>query len=134
MGFQGKDPATDFRGMGFLGLDNLRYFCEHHTDDWQKIVYYQAERTDSKDYPVAIAGINITSLLMDLLEVDTEPSIEGRLVRPILFDHPNAFEEIYCICFKLLDQTWDDMEASYMQVTFFFFVFVIFSIFIQIVH
>jgi len=23
IGFQGKDPMTDFRGMGMLGLDNL---------------------------------------------------------------------------------------------------------------
>jgi hypothetical protein len=23
LGFQGKDPATDFRGMGVLGLDQL---------------------------------------------------------------------------------------------------------------
>lgn len=26
IGFQGDDPKTDFRGMGLLGLDNLRYY------------------------------------------------------------------------------------------------------------
>tara|TARA_B110001452_G_scaffold133805_1_gene111266 strand:+ start:198 stop:1292 length:1095 start_codon:yes stop_codon:yes gene_type:complete len=29
IGFQGADPATDFRGMGVLGLHNLLYFGAH---------------------------------------------------------------------------------------------------------
>jgi hypothetical protein len=28
LGFQGKDPCTDFRGMGLLGLDVLVYLGE----------------------------------------------------------------------------------------------------------
>jgi hypothetical protein len=28
---QGTDPATDFRGMGLLGLEQLVYFAENHT-------------------------------------------------------------------------------------------------------
>lgn len=31
LGFQGTDPATDFRGMGLLGLEQLVYFSENHT-------------------------------------------------------------------------------------------------------
>jgi hypothetical protein len=30
IGFQGRDPATDFRGMGMLGLDHLAYLCTAH--------------------------------------------------------------------------------------------------------
>ena len=30
LGFQGKDPATDFRGMGLLGLIQLRHFAVVH--------------------------------------------------------------------------------------------------------
>ena len=30
MGFQGTDPATDFRGMGLLGLEQLIYFAERY--------------------------------------------------------------------------------------------------------
>jgi hypothetical protein len=35
MGFQGTDPATDFRGMGYLGLINLIYFAEVHNDQYR---------------------------------------------------------------------------------------------------
>jgi hypothetical protein len=36
-------------------------------------------------------------------------------VHKILFDHPHAFEEIYCVTFQLLDRTWDEMHAGYMD-------------------
>jgi len=36
-------------------------------------------------------------------------------VQKILFDHANAFEEIYCITFQMLDRTWDEMHAGYMD-------------------
>jgi hypothetical protein len=29
IGFQGSDPATDFRGAGYLGLKQLLSICEH---------------------------------------------------------------------------------------------------------
>eukprot|EP00118_Oscarella_pearsei_P008424 m.43306 g.43306 ORF g.43306 m.43306 type:complete len:154 (+) comp33425_c0_seq11:496-957(+) len=32
IGFQGNNPATDFRGMGILALENLLYFAEEHPD------------------------------------------------------------------------------------------------------
>ena len=33
IGFQGRDPATDFRGLGLLSLSNLCYYAIHHTDE-----------------------------------------------------------------------------------------------------
>lgn len=33
----------------------------------------------------------------------------------MLFDHPKCFEEIYCIALRVLDVTWDEMNASYMD-------------------
>eukprot|EP01103_Thecamoeba_quadrilineata_P003495 TRINITY_DN13261_c0_g1_i1.p1 TRINITY_DN13261_c0_g1~~TRINITY_DN13261_c0_g1_i1.p1 ORF type:complete len:303 (+),score=30.02 TRINITY_DN13261_c0_g1_i1:51-959(+) len=60
LGFQGEDPATDFRGMGILGLDNLLYFASNYTQDAQRIA--------DLDYGLAIAGINLTYHLMELLK------------------------------------------------------------------
>lgn len=71
IGFQGTDPATDFRGMGILGLNNLLYFAEVHPETFRKIVTVQAERKE-RDYPVAVAGINITQMLYDLLRIGQE--------------------------------------------------------------
>lgn len=62
---KGTDPATDFRGMGMLGLENLIYFAENYNEQWKKILAVQHERS-GKDYPVAVAGINVTSTLFEI--------------------------------------------------------------------
>ena len=112
MGFQGQDPATDFRGMGMLGLDNLLYIAENHPVIFRRIVKEQSSRDDN-DYPVAVTGISITQLLYTIF---TDKKVtEDKLVFEILFDHDHAFEEMYCIIFQLLDRTWDEMNAAYMD-------------------
>lgn len=112
LGFQGTDPATDFRGMGLLGLEQLVYFAENHNDIFRKIVNGQIARKE-REYPVAVAGINITQKLYEILKVNDEGS-DGTIF-PILFSHRHAFEEMYCTTFQVLDHTWDDMNASYMD-------------------
>lgn len=65
LGFQSENPATDFRGMGILGLENLLYFSKHENNTAKDIVAYGSEAIG---YPFAITGINITSLLLDLIK------------------------------------------------------------------
>ncbi|EPZ37025.1 Engulfment/cell motility, ELMO domain-containing protein [Rozella allomycis CSF55] len=38
LGFQGKDPATDFRGMGLLGLSQLIFFGNEYPDESNEIL------------------------------------------------------------------------------------------------
>lgn len=116
LGFQGTDPASDFRGMGLLGLHNLIYFAEKYTDTFRAIVKRNVDR-GSRDYPAAVAGINITQLLFETLNVNKPINFNGPVLQifRILFDHPFAFEEMYCTIFQVLDRTWDEMNASYME-------------------
>lgn len=65
IGFQGTDPASDFRGMGLLGLENLCHFAKHETNNAKDMVEYGY---NAIGYPFAITGINITSLLLDLMK------------------------------------------------------------------
>jgi len=88
------------------------YFAESHTDVFRKIVNGQLARKE-REYPVAVAGINLTQKLYEILKVNDEGG-EGTIF-PILFSHKHAFEEMYCSSFQVLDYTWDDMNASYMD-------------------
>jgi hypothetical protein len=63
LGFQSNDPARDFRGMGLLALDNLIYLAEHYAPQMRHIL------NDTKEYPFASVGINITSMLFTLLNI-----------------------------------------------------------------
>lgn len=116
LGFQGTDPASDFRGMGLLGLQNLIYFAEKYTDVFRAIVKRNVDR-GNRDYPAAVAGINITQLLFEVLNINKPINFNGPPLQifRVLFDHPFAFEEMYCTIFQVLDRTWDEMNASYME-------------------
>lgn len=58
IGFQGRDPATDFRGMGLLGLRNLVDFASSWKQQSQAILADTATHTNW--YGMAIAGISLT--------------------------------------------------------------------------
>eukprot|EP01112_Ceratiomyxa_fruticulosa_P021611 TRINITY_DN7666_c0_g3_i2.p1 TRINITY_DN7666_c0_g3~~TRINITY_DN7666_c0_g3_i2.p1 ORF type:complete len:712 (+),score=155.21 TRINITY_DN7666_c0_g3_i2:203-2338(+) len=113
IGFQGTDPATDFRGMGILGLENLLYFAEAHSEVFRRIISTNLARKE-REYPVAVAGINLSQMLYDLLRVGETENADC-VIFPILFSHRFAFEEMYSTSFQVLDYTWDDMQASYMD-------------------
>jgi len=62
VGFQGNSPATDFRGMGMLGLENLAHFADHHGELARSVLLTSQHPTQW--FPFAATGINITSWLL----------------------------------------------------------------------
>ena len=65
LGFQGKDPSTDFRGMGLLGLIQLEYFGTKHYEKASEILLHSNHIR--RFYPYAATGINFTGLIYDFL-------------------------------------------------------------------
>ena len=66
VGFQGKDPATDFRGVGILGLDNLLAITDEgspYRDEAKKM--YQDSINPECWYYFAVTGLSITKKLLD---------------------------------------------------------------------
>eukprot|EP00917_Polyrhabdina_sp_WS-2016_P004588 GHVP01010519.1.p1 GENE.GHVP01010519.1~~GHVP01010519.1.p1 ORF type:complete len:740 (+),score=120.43 GHVP01010519.1:1562-3781(+) len=62
LGFQGCDPATDFRGCGALALVNLAYFVTHYNKSATRL-YREATYHPTLAYSFAVTGINITAWL-----------------------------------------------------------------------
>ena len=126
LGFQSADPTKDLRGMGLLGLANLVYFGEHYADVFQRLVSAQRKR----DYPLACAGINITALLLELLNmkdegepqtVQSRPPFDGQWGSDMffffchMFYRERAFEDMYCFCLRRLDRMMVAMDANYAE-------------------
>ena len=65
IGFQGTDPATDWRGMGCLGLDDLHYLCTVHTKLARSILAQSL--TPTHWFSLAITSINVTAFTLSLL-------------------------------------------------------------------
>lgn len=65
IGFQGEDPATDFRGMGLLGLQQLVFFATRFPDSARLVLSHSHHPVHG--YPFACTGINLTHLAWTLL-------------------------------------------------------------------
>ncbi|KAA6387594.1 MAG: hypothetical protein EZS28_016882, partial [Streblomastix strix] len=71
IGFQGKDPQTDFRGSGLKGLQMLSEFASSQTDDARSIIVI-SQGNDTQQigfFSLALTGINATGYLLDQLGV-----------------------------------------------------------------
>ncbi|XP_025824090.1 ELMO domain-containing protein A-like isoform X2 [Panicum hallii] len=117
MGWQGKDPSTDFRGGGYISLENLLYFSKNFPKSFQELLGKKNGDRALWEYPFAVAGVNITFMLIQMLELQAAKpkSLIGAVFLNLLKENDRAFDILYCITFKLMDQKWLDMHASYMD-------------------
>lgn len=106
IGFQGEDPATDFRGMGLLGLENLLYFSSRYGDEARKVLLHSQH--PKFGYPFACVGINLTSLAYKM-------TMDGRLKKHFYnacpdFIYIKDFHKAYCAIFQWFDKFWMDSK------------------------
>ncbi|KAI5066055.1 hypothetical protein GOP47_0018679 [Adiantum capillus-veneris] len=69
MGWQGSDPSTDFRGGGFISLENLLFFARKFPRTFQQLLSKEGGRRSTWEYPFAVAGVNITFMLIQMLDL-----------------------------------------------------------------
>lgn len=117
MGWQGTDPSTDFRGGGFISLENLIYFASKYPDSFQRLLHKKDGIRAEWEYPFAVAGINISFMLAQMLDLQTgKPSTPaGIRFMELLAEDETAFDDLYCVAFQVMDAQWLAMRASYME-------------------
>ncbi|XP_058093754.1 uncharacterized protein LOC131239869 isoform X2 [Magnolia sinica] len=71
MGWQGRDPSTDFRGAGFISLENLLFFAKTFSISFQRLLNKQGGKRATWEYPFAVAGVNITFMIMQMLDLNS---------------------------------------------------------------
>ncbi|KAK2969291.1 hypothetical protein RJ640_030832 [Escallonia rubra] len=101
MGWQGKDPSTDFRGAGFISLENLLFFAKTFSTSFQRLLNKQGGKRAAWEYPFAVAGVNITFMIMQMLNLDAK--------------NEWAFDLLYCMAFVVMDKLWLERNATYME-------------------
>lgn len=117
MGWQGKDPSTDFRGGGYISLENLLFFAKNFSKSFQDLLRKEEGDRSVWEYPFAVAGVNITFMLIQMLDLEAvKPgSLVGANFLKFLSANESAFDLLYCITFKLMDHEWLAMRATYMD-------------------
>jgi hypothetical protein len=127
IGFQGNDPATDFRAMGLLGLQLLIYLFTNYNSRCKHIL------SQNRDYPFCVAGINVANALLDMLNLKVmdhrdkssitllskygawDNIVFNFMCRQWIHARNHSFEETFCLLVELLDHVWVDMNATYMR-------------------
>jgi len=117
MGWQGPNPATDFRGCGFVSLENLMFFARRYPASFQRLLLKTQGLRATWEYPFAVAGVNVSHMLIQLLELNSArpKSLPGINFVRMLSEHEEAFDILYSIAFEMMDAQWLAMRASYMQ-------------------
>lgn len=117
MGWQGKDPSTDFRGAGFICLENLLFFAKTYPKSFQCLLQKQKGSRATWEYPFAVAGVNITFMLIQILDLRSKKpgTLLGAIFLKMLAENEWAFDLLYCIAFEMMDAQWLAMQASYME-------------------
>ena len=75
MGWQGENPGTDFRAAGLISLEHLLYLGREHPDVFFRLMLKQDGVRSEWEYPFAVAGVNVTHMLAELLELRKEPLV-----------------------------------------------------------
>ncbi|KAJ3363213.1 hypothetical protein HDU91_003063 [Kappamyces sp. JEL0680] len=103
IGFQGKDPSTDFRSMGLLALDNLHFFCDRYNQIAKRILTVSHHQTSW--FSLAIVGINITAYCLRL--------VRTRQLQWTFYAYgvsKEIFNEVYCFVFDAWETYWSGQK------------------------
>ncbi|KAF8369408.1 hypothetical protein HHK36_032578 [Tetracentron sinense] len=143
MGWQGRDPSTDFRGAGFISLENLLFFAKTFslvfifpfivTDILSAFIEQAGRKRATWEYPFAVAGVNITFMIMQMLDLDASYLFAAKprtFVRTVFIqmlsgeviefldacsENEWAFDLLYCVAFVVMDKQWLEKNATYME-------------------
>ena len=103
IGFQGNNPATDFRGMGVLSLKNMIYLLEKRKNVGLKI--FGLSNHPSFGFSFAIVAINFTGTAYDYMK-------NGKL-KGYMYNLPNCteygfenFQDFFCDMFLEFAEYW----------------------------
>ncbi|KAL2320547.1 hypothetical protein Fmac_029516 [Flemingia macrophylla] len=117
MGWQGSDPSTDFRGGGFISLENLIFFAMNYPESFQRLLHKQDGTRAEWEYPFAVAGINISFMLAQMLDLQAglPSSSSGVYFLKFLEVDEMAFDILFCVAFQIMDAQWLARRATYME-------------------
>ena len=105
------------RGAGFISLENLLFFAKTFSISFQLLLKKQTGKRAAWEYPFAVAGVNITFMIMQMLDLDaSKPRTFVRAVfLQMLSENEWAFDLLYCVAFMVMDKQWLDRNATYME-------------------
>jgi hypothetical protein len=104
IGFQGNDPATDLRGVGFMGLIQALYFVM--TPELVPLArnMYRLSLNESQNFPFLVLSINVTRIALHALRdglLDRQSSRENSVWSAVNFFYVSVMYHIYKVTYLI---------------------------------
>lgn len=108
------------RGGGLLSLQLLAYFAETSEAVFLSLMRKEQGTRAEWEYPFAAAGVNLTFMLVNVLQLSGSSSelhatSTGRGFLRLLVERDDALEQLYMATFRALDEEWLHRKAGYME-------------------
>ncbi|RWR79671.1 ELMO/CED-12 family protein isoform 1 [Cinnamomum micranthum f. kanehirae] len=89
----------------------------HGQDSFQRLLHKQDEQRAEWEYPFVVAGINISFMLVQMLDLQSgrPTSVAGIRSLEQLGEDEEAFDNLFCVAFQMMDAQWLAKHASYMM-------------------
>uniref|UniRef100_A0A7N2M3X4 ELMO domain-containing protein n=1 Tax=Quercus lobata TaxID=97700 RepID=A0A7N2M3X4_QUELO len=96
---------------------SFSYLSEHLLESFQRLLHKQDGTRAEWEYPFAVAGINISFMLAQMLDLQSgkPTSLAGIRFLELLGEDEMAFDNLYCVAFRMMDAQWLAKRASYME-------------------
>ncbi|KAI7992592.1 ELMO domain-containing protein A [Camellia lanceoleosa] len=104
---------SDF-GRKWVGKDPI---LDRFQEAFQSLLHKRDGRRAEWEYPFAVAGINMSFTLVQMLDIQSgkPTTVAGIRFLDLLIEDEMAFDNLYCIAFQMMDAQWLAMRASYME-------------------
>ncbi|XP_010653153.1 uncharacterized protein LOC100250039 isoform X3 [Vitis vinifera] len=91
--------------------------CVEHQDTFQRLLHKLDGNRADWEYPFAVAGINISFMLIQMLDLQSGKPTSQAAVRflQLLGEDEMAFDNLFCVAFQMMDAQWLAKRASYME-------------------
>ncbi|KAJ6911373.1 LOW QUALITY PROTEIN: hypothetical protein NC652_021863 [Populus alba x Populus x berolinensis] len=89
-----------------------------HQTSFQHLLKKQGGKRSAWEYPFAVAGVNITFMIMQMLDLDalkTRRTFVRSVFLQMLSENEWAFDLLYCVAFVVMDKQWLERNATYME-------------------
>ncbi|KAI8996397.1 ELMO/CED-12 family-domain-containing protein [Trametes punicea] len=108
LGFETEDIGHEFREVGVLGLDCLKYFVEKDPDYWAKVVQEQLSRSEERRCPIGKASNEVTDLLSEHWAIYAPGYSTSTTFQPFFLN----FHKVHSLALHFFLRMWNESGAS----------------------
>ncbi|TFK85502.1 hypothetical protein K466DRAFT_494625 [Polyporus arcularius HHB13444] len=108
LGFDTEDIGHEFREVGVLGLDCLKYFVEKDPDYWANVVQEQLSRPEERRCPIAKASNEVTDLLSEHWAIYAPGYSTSTTFQPFFLN----FYKVHSLALQFFLRMWNESGSS----------------------